>query len=237
MIAALIVAALTLGGCAGIIGSIVTTQDDIRNAGLGFTSVKVGLADNDTDLTVSASSAVAPSAAGTKEIAGIVWRDIHVRFGSLRVQLHGAGQTTVTNFSFAALSRLFGARKPAYDKTTLRQSLLHFGIVVLIIVVVLIVLIVLTVLYILRRRRRRRQLLGAGPTWGGPQSGGVPQWGQGGPQPGGAAPQWGADAWGSPPSGPGSWGQGPPAGADRAPGASGSDPWGRPVGSPPDEAN
>ncbi len=235
---AIVAAAVTLAGCGGIVGSIVTTQQDIRSA--GFSSASVGLADNDTNVMVTAGTSSAPTPADAREIAGIVWHDLHVRFGELRVDLHGGAATSSFVFPFATLQRTFGSRSPADNSTTLRQSLVHFGVVVIIVVAVVVVLVVVLIVLLVRRRRRRRRI-GSGGAWGTPQEyqgypgyqagsfdGGRPDSPPGGPWgQGQGAPQgpWGAPAPGgpSPPSGGGS--QGP-----------GGDAWGRPVGAPPDDA-
>jgi hypothetical protein len=250
-VTAVVVATLSLAGCGGVIGSVVSTETDIRNA--GYSSVKVGLTDSDTNVSVSAtSSSPPPTSADIKEIAGIVWHGFHLRFNELTVKVNGGGQSTERSFTFAGLQQLFGTRNPSYNKTSLRQSLEHFGIVIVIVAGVVVVLVVVLIVWIVRRRRKRRlaaigpwgQGYGAGQGQGqaygpGPAQGdrpgapaGPPAWG---PTPGYGGPPASTGYHGPPATAPPSSqvepngeGKGKPPSGPPPPGPEETDPWGRP---------
>jgi hypothetical protein len=206
-VAAVLVAVLVLGGCGGVVGALVTTEQDIGNA--GYSSVKVGLTNSDNDLSVSAKAGGAPTATDTKEIAGIVWRQFHLRFGSLTITVHGSGQSSRTVYSFDKMQATFGARDASYNKTSLRSGLIHFGIEALIGLVVVVAIIVLLIVFLVRRRRRKRRQAQAawGPGYGyGPGSQGAGPYGAG-PAPGVGSP--GTGPYGAGPYGTGPYGAGP----------------------------
>ncbi|HEY1732886.1 MAG TPA: hypothetical protein VGG23_00465 [Acidimicrobiales bacterium] len=231
IVAVIVTATVLLAGCGGVIGSIVSTQDDIRSAGFG--NAKVGLAGGDNDVTISAGTAGAPANAAFDQIAGIVWKQFHVRFDVLRITLHGDGRTVEESLSFATMQRDFGARSPADNKTTLRGGLLRFGIIAVVVVVVVLALAAVIVLLLVRRSRRRRRRSPPPGAWGpgqpGPGQGGYGPAPQG---PGPRAPGHGGsgpsnEAWGQPRDA-GAWGRpvDPPAASSEDPGPSSG--WGPP---------
>lgn len=183
-----LVSMVALGACGGIIGSFVSTRDALSAA--GYSKVSVGIA-GDNNLVVSATVDQDTSAGEIREIAAIVWRDFHQRFGALEITLHGANATVRQVLPFSELQRQIGSRNPADNKTSIRAGVLRAGIVVLGVAVLVVAAVIVVAVVLVRRRRRGRQLrAGPLPPGDGPLSpgGGWPAAG-GGPGPG--AP-WGA---------------------------------------------
>jgi hypothetical protein len=209
VVAAVVVLSVGLSACGGIVGSFLDTRQGLSRA--GFSHISVGFAGGD-DVTVSARVDQDASAAEIDEIAAVVWRDVHERFGDLRITLHAADGTVSRTIGFAELQQELGARDPADNRTSIHTGVIHVGLAVVAGLVVVALLIVVVVVLVVRRRGRRR---GTGPPPGA---------GTGGP-----------GGWWSPgqgrPVGPGtSWGAPVPRPAE-APGS--ADPWRRPPGSGP----
>jgi hypothetical protein len=227
LVVSLFVVTLGLGGCAGVVGGLLTTQSDIRSD--GYSSVKLSFVDSETNLTVSATSSSTATTADVKAVAQIVWRSFHLRFGDLTVKVHSGSAERQQTFTFTELQQIFGPRDPAYNKTSVRESFEHFGLVVLIIIVVVVVLVVLLILWIVHRRRKKNRMAAQPPPWGQTQGPGPPPpWGQTadhrGPYPYGPYAQ-------PSPQGQGQ-GQGVPPRGQSGP-APAADPWGRPVAPSP----
>jgi hypothetical protein len=202
--AVLIVLGLALASCGGVIGSLLSTEDGLRNA--GYTGVSVNVYSSD-DVRVDATTSSPVSPAAFREVGGIVWHDLHERFDTLEIVLTGTNGTQTTDVSFDQLQTAFGPRDPSYNTTSVQSSLLHVGIVVVIAIIVVVILAVVLIVVLVRRSSRRRRARvaayqsGGGP-WGGPGGGGP-----GGPwSPGPAA----GAPWGPPQAQGGPWGQGPP---------------------------
>jgi hypothetical protein len=215
-VALVVGAALLLGACGGLVGSFVSTRSALEAA--GFSKISIGVAGGGNDLKLSASLDQDTSVAEIQEMAAIVWRDFHQRFGSLEVTLHGANGTLRDSIPFAALERDFGARSAADNRTPLRSGIVRVGIFVLAAVAV-VVLVILAVVAVLVRRRRRSRRPPDGGRWP-PAGPGSWSWGA----IAGAADN-GAGGTGS----PGPWG--PPAPPDSAPAP--ADPWPPPGSGPP----
>jgi hypothetical protein len=211
------VLSVLLGGCGGLLGSFVSTRDGLSQA--GFSHVSVGVASQD-NLKITVTVDQNASDGEIREIAAVVWRDFHQRFDLLEITLHAQDRTVSESIPFALLRQQLGARPAADDRTSLRNGIIHVGIVVLLGLLAVVVVVVVLVVILVRRRRRRSRVGPAGPPP-------VP-W-----RPGGSAEPWGPGAppGGSGPGGPGPWGLGAPPG-ESSPGAPAPAPWGAPVPAP-----
>jgi len=239
---------VALAGCGGVVGSVANTETAINNA--GFSRARVTPVDNDDDLSVTATSSTPPTPVEVRTVAGIVWHQFHLRFGVLRLRLDYSGTATERTFSFGQLQSTFGARNPAYNRTTVRDSLLHIGIVVIVVFLVLVIVVAVVVILLVRRRRRARRAQAGG--WAGPGppggygssygSGGYPGYGAGGYGSGGPAAGYGAGGpsqgysggygYGPSPSGWPPNGQAQPQGQPQPYGQSQPQPYGQPQPQP-----
>jgi hypothetical protein len=223
--AALVAAAILLGGC-GLIGSVVNTTVALQKA--GFSSVRVSLnpvSSGRNAVQVSVSVDAAPADAAAVMVARVVWTNLHEHFDALDVTVHGHGPALHRGFTFAALVGLFGPRNPAWDRTSIKSSVQNLGYAVIIGLLVVAVVVAAVIVIVVRHRRRR----GPPPAWPGFAGAG----------PAGAVPPWpGPPPTGPPAPGPG-W-QGPPPTGPPAPGPvpgarpepadeDGHGPWGAPA--------
>jgi hypothetical protein len=226
---AALAASLALGACGGVVGSFVSTRQALSAA--GYSDVSIGVAGNDDDVKISATVDQSISAGEIGEIAAIVWRDVHQRFGALDITLHAAGQTFKQTIPFAELQRQIGARDPAYNETSLHDVIIKTGVVVLVAVVAVVILLVVAAV-LLRRRRRQGRVDGAGsgpgPGRPWPPGGGGPPADRG--PPGGDGDRGPAPSWGTPVPVPVPVPVPPPGPGGRPPGP---DSWPPPPGSRP----
>jgi hypothetical protein len=196
-----VAASLVLGACGGVVGSFVSTRQALSAA--GYSDVSVGVAGNDDNVKISARVDQTISAGEFHEIAAIVWRDVHQRFGALDITLHAAGQTVRQSVSLAELQRQLGPRNPSYNKSSLRTEIITTGVAVLAAIAAVVILLVVAVVLVRRRRRGGRSGSrgqpdptgsGRGPGHPWPPGGGGPPEGRWRPDRGGgraAEPSWG----------------------------------------------
>jgi hypothetical protein len=156
---ALLVATVVLSACSGAVGSLIRADDALRQS--GYQSARVtpttGFgASTANGLSVSASLNEPPTAGDVRQVAGIIWNDVRVRFDDVAITLHGGGQTTRATYTFAQLQQAFGARNPAWNKTTLRSSVTHLGVYILLGFLGLVAVVVLVAVLAVQRSRRRR---------------------------------------------------------------------------------
>ena len=222
-----------LGGC-GVVSSTLDTQQGLRDA--GFQSVSVGFhlsgGSDEVDAGVKVSAPATPADADMA--ASIVWQKLHERFDVLKVTVHGTGPDVVQTYSFADLESMFGARNPAWNRSSIRSSAEDLGLIVLGVFAAVVVVVVVVIVLVVRRNRRRRP-----PPWMGgppPWMGGPPPWMGGPTTPGGPASSGGmwvpTGAGGPPPSGapPPSGGMWVPTGAGGPPSSGAPPPSGGPGG-------
>ena len=222
------VSSVLFTGCTAVT-SLINTDQALRDAGYQSVSVNFNTGSGDE---VDASVKVSAPASDTdaQDVARIVWNHFHERFQWLHVTVGGTGGTRVFRvYAHQDLVALFGARNPAWDRTTLKSGIERLGVVV-IGVVALVVLAIILVIVLTRRRRR-----------GGP-GGGYP----GGGYPAGAYPGGPGGAWvpgvgwqpgtgQQPPPAQGEW-RPPPTGAWQPSPGGGWQPnplWPAPQGPPP----
>jgi hypothetical protein len=156
---AVVVATVVLSACSGAVGSLIRADDALRQS--GYQSARVtpttGFGSSTANgLSVSASLAAPPTPGDLRQVAGIIWDDVRVRFDDVAITLHGGGQTTRATYTFAQLQQAFGARNPAWNKTTLRSSVTHLGVYILLGFLGLVAVVVLVAVLAVRRSRRRR---------------------------------------------------------------------------------
>lgn len=198
-------AALVLAGVAGCgtIGSLVNTDTALHDA--GYQSVKVSPKPQSNSVDVSVKVDATPALGNAHDVAGIVWRSFHERFDYVTITVHGNGPDVQQEYSFPQMVQSFGARNPAWNRTSVKGGLTRIGAGVFIAVAVAAGLIVAIVLLVQRRNRRRRPPWTGGPGWG-PGWGGPPP---GPPGPNGAPPAYPPSyppaqppsGWGAPPTG------------------------------------
>ncbi len=194
--AAVVLAGL-LAGCS-VVRSYVDTQQALHDA--GYQSVHVGYSrapGGGDEVTVGVSVGVAPTDATDRDVASIVWRKLHQRFDLLEVSAHGRGATLRRSYTFAQLQATFGARNPAWNRTTVGSAARQGAIVAVAVLAAVACAVTLVIVLLVRRRNRRRPPPAAGP--------GAPLW----PPPGGPPP--GGPPW-QPPPGDGGWGRPPGSG-------------------------
>ena len=157
------ISSLLLAGCTAVT-SLIDTDQALRDAGYQSVSVNFNMGSGDeVDASVKVSAQATDSDA--QDVARIVWNRFHERFQWLHVTVDGTGGTRVFRvYAHQDLVALFGARNPAWDRTTVRTATERLGVVV-IAVVGLVVLAVVLVIVLTRRRRR------GGPGGGYPGSG------------------------------------------------------------------
>ena len=205
LVAVLAGLSILLGGCGGVVGSVLSTRQGVDGAGFSDTSVSVS---SETNVKVTTTVHQDYSDAQVHEIAAIVWRDFHERFDLLEITLHATDRTVSGAIPFAVLQLDFGARSSADNATTIRSGIIRFGLEVVIGAVVVVLVIVFLVVVLVRRRRRHR----VGPPGPGARGPGAPPGsisGSGPDAPWGppvAAPNGLRDPWQPPPgSGPSAW--------------------------------
>jgi hypothetical protein len=197
-VVAVLVAMVVLSACSGAIGSLIRADDALRQSGYQSAQVSptTGFGSSTANgLSVSASLNEPPTAGDLRQVAGIIWNDVRVRFDDVAITLHGGGRTTRASYTFAQLQQAFGARNPAWNRTTLRSSVTHLGIYILLGFLALVAVVVLVAVLAVRRGRRRRP---PPPPFNAGWPGGPP--GQGYP-PSGYPPAPGYPPSGYPPSG------------------------------------
>jgi hypothetical protein len=158
-VVAVVLAALLLSACGGAVGSLLRADDALSQHGYQSPRVNptAGYGPNNTNgVAVSASLAEPPTAGDLRQVAGIVWQDVRVRFDDVAITLHGGGQTTRATYTFAQLQQSFGSRDPAWNTTTLQTSVTHLGVEILLGFVALVAVVVIIAVGAVRRNRRRR---------------------------------------------------------------------------------
>ena len=176
------VSSLLFAGCTAVT-SLIDTDQALRNAGYQSVSVNFSMGSGDE---VDASVKVSAQASDTdaQDVARIVWNHFHERFQSLHVTVGGTGGTRVFRvYAHQDLVALFGARNPAWDRTTVSTATARLGVVVIAVVGLVVLSIVLVI--VLTRRRRR-----GGPGGGYPGAGYPGAGYPGGGYPGGQPGRW-----------------------------------------------
>jgi hypothetical protein len=192
---------VAVAGCSAL-STLLHTQNALTNA--GYKSAHVSSSFSGDVSTVKASVTVdsVPTTSDANDVAKVVWQSFHERFDYLEVTVHGSGSTVQQEYTFEQLQTAFGARNPAWNRTTVRSAYHAVGVEIVIGLVVLALLVVLIVVLVTRGRRRKRAV--AGWPYGAP-------YGPGGPYVPGGAP---GPPYGAPPppphSGPPSWAPPPP---------------------------
>jgi hypothetical protein len=183
---------LGLAGC-GTVTTLIDTQNALHAAGYQSVSVSPQPRTNSLDVQVTVSAP--PGAANSRDVASIVWRTFHDRFDYAEITVHGQGPALVREYSFLQMEKEFGARNPAWNRTTVKSGTLRVGVTVAVGIVVVVAAVIGVVLMV--RRRNRRPRWPGGPRPGTPP-GTPPAWGP----PPGPPPAWGPPAgWGPPPPG------------------------------------
>lgn len=168
-----VLTAVALSACT--VTSLVSTETALVND--GFSRVRVAPHDDGGDGTVTVTVHVdgTPAAADVNQVARVVWSHLHNRFDALDITVTGSGPSDHAGFTFAQLQARFGARNPAWNRTTLVSGLKGFGLAIIIAVLLVAALVVVTVVLSRRARRRRRPPpLGPQPGWGTPAAPGPP---------------------------------------------------------------
>jgi hypothetical protein len=158
-VVAVLVATVVLSACSGAVGSLIRADDALRQSGYQSAQVSptTGFGSSTANgLAVSASLNEPPTAGDMRQVAGIIWNDVRVRFDDVAITLHGGGQTTRATYSFTQLQQAFGARNPAWNRTTLRSSVTHLGVYILLGFLALVAVVVLIAVLAVQRSRRRR---------------------------------------------------------------------------------
>ncbi len=172
-------AALGLAACGGIIGSMIGTQQALRNAGYQSVSVHFDFTQAGGAVDAAVSVAAPPTQSDVTGVADIVWHHVSQRFDTLDVTVHGtgsgAGEVASHTYSFAELEGAFGTRNPSWNRTSITQSAKQIGYVVLGGIALVVVAVLVVALALAGRKRRQRKEWGpAGPPWG--DGTGVPMW-------------------------------------------------------------
>jgi hypothetical protein len=224
----LALALVALSGC-GVVSALLDTRQGLRDAGYQSVSVHFDFGGVGGRVTAHVAVAAPPTQADVRDVASVVWHQLHERFDTLDISVRGtgtgAGQVANQTYTFAELQAMFGARNPSWDRTTVKHSAEQLGFAVIAAIVVVAAAIVAGVL-LTRRRRRRGIWGGGGPPWAG--EGRAPLW----PPPPGppASPLW-APGRPAPPA-EGSWE--PVVGVPPSPAGSPAEgSWGSVVGVPP----
>jgi hypothetical protein len=158
-VVAVLVAMVVLSACSGAIGSLIRADDALRQSGYQSAQVSptTGFGSSTANgLSVSASLNEPPTAGDLRQVAGIIWNDVRVRFDDVAITLHGGGRTTRASYTFAQLQQAFGARNPAWNRTTLRSSVTHLGVYILLGFLGLVAVVALIATLAVRRSRRNR---------------------------------------------------------------------------------
>ncbi|MBO0747053.1 MAG: hypothetical protein J2O47_01815, partial [Acidimicrobiaceae bacterium] len=172
-LAALGLAMTVLAGCGGAAGAFVRADRSLLDAGFHSPNVNISTSSFSTNsassIRVNASLGAPPTEADFRQVARIIWNDVHYRFDALDISLSGGGTSSSATYTFDQLEQTFGARPAAWNRTTLTHSLITLGIVVLVIAAVVILAVVLLIIFLVNRRRRRRASLAAsgGAGWPG----------------------------------------------------------------------
>lgn len=197
-LALLALAVAVLAGCGGAVGSFVKADSDLAGAGFQSPNVTISSASltggGPSGIVVGASLGAPPTKGDFRQVASIIWNDVHYRFDYLEVSLRGGGTSSNANYTFQGLQQTFGARPAAWNSTTLKHSLITLGAVALSVGVVVVAGVVVLIVFLVRRRRHREAAWLAGGA-GGARTGSFGATGPPSPPPG-CAPIW------YPPDGP-----------------------------------
>jgi hypothetical protein len=181
---------VAVAGCSAL-STVLHTQDALNDA--GYKSAHVSSTFSGDVSTVKASVTVdsVPTVSDADNVAHVVWKSFHERFDHLHVTVHGSGPSAEQQYTFDQLQSMFGARNPAWNRTTVRSAYRAVGVEIVIGLVVLALLVVLIVVLATRGRRRKRAMAwpygGPGPPYGGPPS---PPFGRPPGPPYGGPPGW-----------------------------------------------
>lgn len=170
LVALCAVLCLLLAGC-GAVTTLIDTSQALRDAGYQSVSVSFRLGSGD-EVDVSVKVAAPATLTDADDVAHVVWNKFHERFQSLHVTVQGTAGTTVERlYAYSDLVSMFGARNPAWDRTTISSATTRLGAYV---IVGLVVAggVVAVVAVVATRRSRRRRNGGPGGYPGGP--GGYP---------------------------------------------------------------
>jgi hypothetical protein len=176
LLAALVVAALALAGCAQVSGTAKTIQAlnelGVEQPGLnvntsnGVTSVRVSYRSRQDELPAYRSE--------TERVQEIVWTQLPFRFDVLDVEaeaprLQGAAPAASVRATRAELQAAFGPRPASLDRSAGRSVLLVLAGVGLVLLL-LVGMVILVVALVVRRGRANRPAQGTAG-WGSPPSG------------------------------------------------------------------